>query len=112
MEFCLKQLRRSTNQCKKNKNVHLWGIIPKNFKLWLSITFNDKLQYKKFKNGVEFVFCPNSSQFDEEDWSNDWKDYTNNEKLEDAAQIRRKEIMSLRSVFSSWPPLEKEMKEW
>ena len=88
------------------------GIIPKNFKRWLSITFNDKLQYKKFKNGVEFVFCPNSSQFDEEDWSNDWKDHTNNEKLEDAAQIRRKEIMSLRSVFSSWPPLEKEMKEW
>ena len=70
---------------------------------------NDQLQYKKLKNGVEFVFCPDSSQFDEEDWLKDWKDYTNKEKLEDAAQILRKEIMSLIPVFSSPPPPEKEI---
>ena len=70
---------------------------------------NDQLQYEKLKNDVEFFFCSDSSQVDEEDWSNNWKDYTNKEKLEDAAQILRKEIMSLRSVFSSWSPPEKEI---
>ena len=39
------------------------------------------------------------SQLDEDDWSNDWKDYTNKEKLEDATQIIRKEIMSLRKTY-------------
>ena len=65
------------------------GLIPKNMKQCLSITFNDQLQYKKLKNGVEFVFCPDLSQFDEEDCSNDWEDYNNKEKLKDAAQILR-----------------------
>ena len=82
------------------------GLTPKRR---LSITFNDQLQYKKLKNDVEFVFCPDSSQFDEEDCSNNWKDYTNKEKLGDAAQILRKEIMSLKSVFSSWSPPEKKI---
>ena len=73
-------------------------------KCCLSIGFNNQLQHKKFKNGVEFVFCPDSSQFDKVDLLNDWKDYTEKEKSKDAAQILREEIMSLRSVFSSWPP--------
>ena len=85
------------------------GLIPKNLKCRLSITFNDQLQQKKLKYGVEFVFCPDSSQFDEEDWSSNWKDYTNQEKFEDAAQILRREIVSSRPVFSSWPPREKEI---
>ena len=74
----------------------------------LSITFNDQLQYKKLKNGVKFVFCPDSPQFDE-DWSHNWKNYTNNEKLEDAAQILRKEIKGLKSVFLSWQPPKKDI---
>ena len=74
-------------------------LIPENLKVCLSITFNDQLQYKKFKNGVEFIFCPDSSQFDEEDWSNDCKDYTNKEKLADAAQILpEKEIVNERMI--------------
>ena len=70
---------------------------------------NDQLEHKKLKNGIEFAFRPDSSQFDEEDWLKDWKDYTNKEKLDDAAQILRKEIMRLRPVFSSRPPPEKEI---
>ena len=74
-------------------------LIPENLKVCLSITFNDQLQYKKLKNGVEFIFCPDLSQFDEEDWSNDCKDYTNKEKLADAAQILpEKEIVNERMI--------------
>ena len=62
------------------------------FEAPLLIIFND--QYKKLKNGVEFVFCPDSTQLDEEDWSNKYNDYTNEKKLEDAAQILRNEIMN------------------
>ena len=62
------------------------------FEAPLLIIFND--QYKKLKNGVEFVFCPDSTQLDEEDWSNNYNDYTNEKKLEDAAQILRNEIMN------------------
>ena len=83
-------------------------LIPKNLKRRLSITFNDQLQYKKLKNGVKFVFCPDSPQFGE-DWSHNWKNYTNNEKLEDAAQILRKEIKGLKSLFLSWQPPKKDI---
>lgn len=72
----------------------------------LSIKFNDQPQYKKLKKIFEFLFCPDASQFDEEDWSNGWKDYINKEH---AAQILRKELMSLRTVFSSWLPPEKKI---
>ena len=67
MGFRLKQFRRSTDHCSKKKDVHLLrGLIPKVLKCHLSITFNDQLQYKKLKNGVEFVFCPDSFKFHEE----------------------------------------------
>ena len=48
-------------------------------------------------------------QLDEEDWSNDWKDYTNMEYLKGPAPTVRKQIMSLRPVFSFWPAPEKEI---
>lgn len=82
------------------------GLIPKKLMRRLSIKFNNQLQYKKLKNFFEFLFCPDSSQFDEEDWSNDWKDYINKEH---AAQILKKEVMNLRPVFLSWPPPEKKI---
>ena len=48
---------------------------------------------------LNFIFCPDPSQFDEEDWSNDCKDYTNKEKLTDAAQILpEKEIVNERMI--------------
>ena len=45
----------------------------------------------------------------DEDWSNDWKDYTDKEQFQGAAPTLRKEIMSLRILFSSQPTPEKEI---
>ena len=47
------------------------------------------------------MFCPDSSQFYEGEWSNDWNDYINMEKSKDAAEILGEEFMSLRSFFLS-----------
>lgn len=44
----------------------LKGLISKSLKRYLSSTFNDQIQYRKLKNSVHLIFCPDSSQFDEE----------------------------------------------
>ena len=66
---------------------HIQGLISKNLKRRLANEFKEKLQYKAAKKGVCFVYCPDSSHFCEGDYSKEWTEFSQNQKLKDVSDI-------------------------
>ena len=56
------------------------------------------------KKGACFVYCPDSSYFCEGDYSKEWVEFSQKQKLKDVSDILRKEIFNMPFAFSKWPP--------
>ena len=89
--------------------LHIQGLKSKNLKRRLTNEFKEKLQYKAAKKGVCFVYCPDSSHLCEKDYSKEWTEFSQKQKLKDVSDILRMEICNMPSAFSKWPASEQEI---
>ena len=88
---------------------HIQRLISKNLKRRVANEFQEKPQYKTAKKGVCFVYCPDSSHSCKGDYSKEWTEFSQKQKLKDVSDILRKEICNIPSAFSKWPPSEQEI---
>ena len=83
--------------------------MSKNLRRRLANGFKEKLRYKAAKRGVYFVYCLDSSHCCEGDYSKEWTELSQKQRLKDMPDILRKEICNMSFAFLKWSPSEQEI---